>query len=96
MSSEDEARRQPFRLREEPIGFLDRLSLSIQVIISTVMVVITAILMLPINFLSALFTTKRKVIEVSFTGGQIPGEPNPQNPDDGEDWKQAHNEQAGA
>ena len=93
MSNEDEAQRKPYRIVEEKIPFLERVSLAIQVFISSILVVLSATLLMPVNCLRALFTTKRRVIDViEFHTGHSP---EGSNPDDGEDWKRAHREQYG-
>ena len=93
MSNEDEPQRKPYKIVEEKIPFLERVSLAIQVFISSILVVLSATLLMPVNCLRALFTTKRRVIEI-IEFHRHPGQDG-QNPDDGEDWKRAHREQYG-
>ena len=92
----------PFKIVEQKIPFLERVSNAVQVVIWAIAACVTTLILLPVNFLRVLFTTKRNVLEI--TGQQVQGgnimplggiNPFGANPDDDEDWKRAHREEYG-
>lgn len=58
----------PFRIVDYKIPFGERVSLAVSQLFATIAVVITATLLLPVNFLRTLFTPTRKVVEVNVNG----------------------------
>lgn len=93
MSSKD---KNPYRLVEQRIPFLERVTMAIQVTMASLALGITAILLLPVNFFRVLLTSTRQVLEVDMTNQLLPPPfPPSLNPDDDEDWKRAHREEYG-
>ncbi len=86
---------QKFKILEEKIPFGERLSMAIQMAVQTFCIVVTGIFLLPVNFFRTLFTTRRRVIELNIQQIEQDGPGQRRSPDDGEDWKRAHEEEYG-
>jgi hypothetical protein len=86
-----------FRVVEQRIPISERIAMAIAQFFATLALVFTATILLPVNFIRTLFTSKRQVIEVNAEG--LRGLPGPSNPfgtlDNEEPWMKEHREQFG-